>query len=213
MRTKTVLTLLVIFSVVLIGSLIPFSGATSGIKNIFGLAEERMIEVRESKSPTLDAQTEKAVKEKSRIIENGGIEYVDPTINPSSINEEYDLPQEETESVWNWWINLNATVVQTNEEDMNDLQQNDSNLSIMKEKDKHLFEKTNHSLSAQKFGRKADMNNDRLVNFADIDWFRMIHDYQWFFKENHPDLFWRADIDDNGIIDENDTELFLVKIR
>ncbi|MFH1802224.1 MAG: hypothetical protein ABH864_02110 [archaeon] len=59
------------------------------------------------------------------------------------------------------------------------------------------------------FGTKGDINNDGLINFRDIDWFRMVYYNQWFFKDQHPDIFWRTDIDDSGTINHIDIDLFV----
>lgn len=53
-------------------------------------------------------------------------------------------------------------------------------------------------------GLKGDVNNDGVVNFQDLNPFRMVYDYANYFKTNHHDLFWRADIDDSASVDGTD---------
>ncbi len=69
--------------------------------------------------------------------------------------------------------------------------------------------KENKMDTASPYGKKGDVNNDGQINFGDINWFTMVYYNQWFFKEYHPDLFWRTDIDDSGTIDGTDVNMFV----
>lgn len=68
-------------------------------------------------------------------------------------------------------------------------------------------------LSSSSLGRnvvcKGDVNFDKRIDAADIDPFSMVVQYPEFIKKYHPAMFWRADMDDNGAIDETDVNLFV----
>lgn len=70
----------------------------------------------------------------------------------------------------------------------------------------------NIKIIERNYGNKGDLNKDGRIDAKDIDWFRTIIYSQYFFSKNRPDLFWRADIDDNGTLDNKDVTIFINQI-
>lgn len=56
---------------------------------------------------------------------------------------------------------------------------------------------------------KGDLNRDELLNSFDIDPFRMVFDHADWFEQNQPDMFWQADIDNDGIVNGRDISPFV----
>lgn len=83
-------------------------------------------------------------------------------------------------------------------------------------KDKNVAKEHQENLRAERLGAgsdsNGDVNYDGAVDFFDIDYFNLVMNYPSFMKLNHPTMFANADMNDDGYMTEQDTELFLSSI-
>jgi hypothetical protein len=56
---------------------------------------------------------------------------------------------------------------------------------------------------------KGDVNSDGKIDFRDINWFRMVVEYPWFFEQYNPALFWKVDMNSDDEIDGTDINKFV----